>query len=892
MSPLRIAALGFNLLCCLVIRPRPVVLAGSFHFFPLGVSENNVREGGVWFAGQPISRGPIDVERLARECGFMGSNYSVKGYLRFGLLFSRGEAVGLPRDFEWSVVPDVERNGFVFTDGNGTAGPGFFRYLREELAGRSGGRRFFFTTVQIRWAGFKGTLTIDPTLRPYQVKFVKSMKKFEASKKLEELPRPMHILYHAEVKPAKISLQLMLPLRALGVPSKVFTSLQTQELGLLRELEDPTVLRLQYERAARQLKRAGFDGKAKVKEGHARLLKAGLPISCNLEVVKDIQNSMMSRIRCVVKGADGNIKTKFRLSVVDAEGKPRAWYGMAAIDRTGILKHGEVFVKVPHDLPGSGRTERRPLTGRIAIWKHPIYKAAGVRTVIAVDDERLHHYESEIVFSAQGPSPKLSEASGADADGDLIGFTNHPDLIPQEEKIKKTCRDLEEETETVETKEAAAAESESVVDATQAGGGNSRGVLSWILRPLTLCMRRRRPLFNDVHWDLTAELHQNSLGLVDWQVMQRAGLCTDENLEGEEWNNICEVAADLAQDALDVVKTGKAVTREHIKEKIVQKFSWPRIKCDVLVEHSVGRKCVWDFMAARDEELALINEVDEKKQCVHKSHCFLASLVEKAVEHAEKLLDPSAKDPEMAFLWDDSRDPLEALWQQETAGGDLGEESADARLKRANDFFFNTVRPKSIKAMRSKPENDRERVEKDKMEKLLGIQLPDIEEKTEEMQASIDTAEAERRGDVRMSDIVQTGSDLKWTGWDDFIQEARAEFLEISRQRAAEREDPDEDREAERFALACYMAQKRGRKHPKANPKAEKEDRQWPMKSCLWFPHSIACEELVRMLERENATQDDQPTGAPESDAAVHDWFVEGLLDAAALWAACCVFRE
>jgi hypothetical protein len=57
-------------------------------------------------------------------------------------------------------IPDVERNGRVFSDGVGTISPDAADAVDKAIPASKG----FPTAFQIRWAGAKGMLAVDPRL--------------------------------------------------------------------------------------------------------------------------------------------------------------------------------------------------------------------------------------------------------------------------------------------------------------------------------------------------------------------------------------------------------------------------------------------------------------------------------------------------------------------------------------------------------------------------------------------------------------------------------------------------------------------------------------------------------------------------------------------------------
>jgi len=80
-------------------------------------------------------------------------------------------------------IPDIERNGFCFSDGNGVASPLMFQAI---LEARPQGRNIkkgkrTTSVVQVRIQGAKGVISEDPTLPGSVLQLRPSIVKFEAN---------------------------------------------------------------------------------------------------------------------------------------------------------------------------------------------------------------------------------------------------------------------------------------------------------------------------------------------------------------------------------------------------------------------------------------------------------------------------------------------------------------------------------------------------------------------------------------------------------------------------------------------------------------------------------------------------------------------------------------
>lgn len=98
---------------------------------------------------------------------------------RIGLLFSVAEMATTVDPDRCQDIPDVERDNYVFTDGCGLISPRLAHELvrKAHIAFRN--VQYTPSVFQIRYRGYKGVLTVDPSMKGrILVKCRKSMKKF------------------------------------------------------------------------------------------------------------------------------------------------------------------------------------------------------------------------------------------------------------------------------------------------------------------------------------------------------------------------------------------------------------------------------------------------------------------------------------------------------------------------------------------------------------------------------------------------------------------------------------------------------------------------------------------------------------------------------------------
>ena len=99
---------------------------------------------------------------------------------RIGLLFSSAEvALDLPPD-RCQDIDDVATKDYTFTDGCGLISAQLARQLAQKRNIVFRDKRYVPSVYQVRYRGYKGVLTLDPTLQgQIQAQFRASMRKFK-----------------------------------------------------------------------------------------------------------------------------------------------------------------------------------------------------------------------------------------------------------------------------------------------------------------------------------------------------------------------------------------------------------------------------------------------------------------------------------------------------------------------------------------------------------------------------------------------------------------------------------------------------------------------------------------------------------------------------------------
>lgn len=380
-------------------------LCGRKYSF-LAFSSNQLRDRSAWFFAEDRN---IGVAKIKDWMGKFTNRNVAKCAARMGQCFSSTYAtVTVPSSEVNSKLPDVERNGYVFSDGIGMISTDLAMEVAEKLQLSTN----LPCAYQIRYAGYKGVVACWPAtndgprlhLRP-------SMKKFESNHTILE------ICSWTRFQPGFLNRQIITLLSALEVQDGVFWRMQEMMVSRLDQMLEDTDMAFDVLTAsctdqgntAAIMLAAGFRPQT---EPHLR--------------------GMLTSVRAAQLG---DLREKARIFV------PSGRWLMGCLDELGILEHGQCFIQVSNPSledcfvkHGSQFSETKKklevIKGFVAIAKNPCLHPGDVRILEAVDVPGLHHLYDCLVFPQKGDRPHPNEASGSDLDGDLYFVTWDENLIP------------------------------------------------------------------------------------------------------------------------------------------------------------------------------------------------------------------------------------------------------------------------------------------------------------------------------------------------------------------------------------------------------------------------------------------------------------------------------
>jgi RNA-dependent RNA polymerase len=370
----------------------------------LAFSSNQLRDRSAWFFAEEKN---ISCDYIRNWMGKFNQKNIAKCAARMGQCFSSTYAsVEVPANEVNSMLPDVERNDYVFSDGIGI----ITTDLAVEVAQKLNLDKVP-SAYQIRYAGFKGVVACWPakgdgirlSLRP-------SMNKFQSNH------TTLEICTWTRFQPGFLNRQIITLLSALDVPDEIFWEMQEGMISKLNQmLVDAEV---------------AFDVLTKSCAEHGNA--AAIMLSCGFSPKTEPHlRGMLNSIRAAQLWG---LREKSRIFVSSGR-----WL-MGVLDELGVLEQGQCFVQVStpslencFSKHGSRFSETETLhvvKGLVVIAKNPCLHPGDVRILEAVDVPALHHLYDCLVFPQKGERPHSNEASGSDLDGDLYFVTWDGNLIP------------------------------------------------------------------------------------------------------------------------------------------------------------------------------------------------------------------------------------------------------------------------------------------------------------------------------------------------------------------------------------------------------------------------------------------------------------------------------
>jgi RNA-dependent RNA polymerase len=393
------------------------VLIGDRKYEYLACGNSQFREHGAYFFA-PSPNLPTD--KIRRWMGSFEEIETVPLYAsRIGQCFSTTRAIhGAAATLV--EIPDIERNGFKFTDGVGRIST-FLATLAASELGISHNSPEPPSVFQIRVGGCKGILAVSPMCSPQEIHIRKTQYKFPA------MHEGLEIIRWSQFACANLNRQLILILSALGVPNHVFSQkLQLQLSKLEKAMTDETV--------ALSILQKDID------HNQMTLALASMILD---GFQKNGEPFMMSLLQLWRAWSIKYLKEKARITIGGGA------LLLGCVDETAILRGHfnetprplddapinqkakdvpQVFVQLSNNPDGKPEA----ILGPMLLARNPSLHPGDVRVVCGVDIPELHHLKDVVVLPQTGDRDVAGMCSGGDLDGDDFLVIWDQDLLPHE----------------------------------------------------------------------------------------------------------------------------------------------------------------------------------------------------------------------------------------------------------------------------------------------------------------------------------------------------------------------------------------------------------------------------------------------------------------------------
>ncbi|GJJ12541.1 hypothetical protein Clacol_006784 [Clathrus columnatus] len=405
-------------------RVGPILLHGfkiagrEFKF--LGYSQSQLRSHSVFafsaFVSPDPSRGIVTADSIRLELGIFKDTISYPALYaaRVSQAFSATEDSVILLRHQWEEIPDIVRNGRIFTDGVGTISPQLARLIWEIMCTRrkiQNTSPFFPFAFQIRFGGYKGMVAVDQRLEGRGIYMVlrESMRKFQTWED-ESIPIEIARFFHY---PGVMYLNrpFIQILEDLGIHRRVFLDLQTAAVASVQTARDSLsnfaalldshglgkCFALPY--VARTVEKLVSEATLKLKAKECESLQ-----SITSTFLEDPYQNFLPFFPVIINTAIHSvlrdIKHNARIPV------PMSWNLVGIADETGLLKEHQVYVCIWE----YNTDEVTFLQGPVLISRSPMIHPGDVRMVTAIGRPPAGSvYEKSlmpnvIIFSCQGTS--------------------------------------------------------------------------------------------------------------------------------------------------------------------------------------------------------------------------------------------------------------------------------------------------------------------------------------------------------------------------------------------------------------------------------------------------------------------------------------------------------
>lgn len=371
------------------------------HYSLLGFSSGQLRDHSAWFFSKPPDK-DITASIIRSRAGYFPKVSVAKYAARLGQCFSTTFRTVALENSQIRIIPDVERNGYVFTDGVGIMSHHLAATVATKL--NLGHLCAVPSCFQFRLGGCKGVLSTEM-----------QFKKDETGKYIED---PDHVKDEYIVireSQRKFPSDLNdLEIVAYSQRSSCFLNRQIVALLLSNGLSETRIMKIAKNSVEKMC------GILDTKENLISFIRDVLePSTFVFSVLMRMaqssmyvkkEKSLVELLKVIVQHRIQDSKNRARILIENGA------QAFGIIDNHGILKENEVFFQQ------SDGANTKVIVGKVAITRSPCFYRGDLRLMQAVDTDRpqLRNFVDVIVFSSEGPQPAPNMMSGGDLDGDTF----------------------------------------------------------------------------------------------------------------------------------------------------------------------------------------------------------------------------------------------------------------------------------------------------------------------------------------------------------------------------------------------------------------------------------------------------------------------------------------
>ncbi|GAB1311502.1 hypothetical protein MFIFM68171_01712 [Madurella fahalii] len=373
----------------------------------LGFSHSSLRSHSAWLAAPFSYRSrKYRSESIFKELGSFVDVERTAALVaaRVGQAFSETPHVFPLGNIEPEIIDDVKPGKYCFSDGVA----GISRMALEKVHQSIRRLRGYPTCLQIRWAGAKGVLSLDPNLKGERICIRRnSMRKFEGYDRANlEIcggpPKPI---------PMVLNRPLIKILEDRGAPHGWFLGLQRRQLAELQTVVADVGTTADF------LKRRSIGEAVRLGELITYAYTKGIDYRHNDFLRSAMELILLRDLRAVKHKARIPIRKGITL--------------IGVMDVTGELEEGQVYVTYDWE-EGQRGIGPPPGEGPVIVTRSPAMHPGDFQMVENKrprENSGLPTQRNCIVFSGKGARDLPSQLAGGDLDGDLYHIIWDPDIV-------------------------------------------------------------------------------------------------------------------------------------------------------------------------------------------------------------------------------------------------------------------------------------------------------------------------------------------------------------------------------------------------------------------------------------------------------------------------------